>query len=44
MLQRCIFYPIAKDSEPNNGVKTWQKFFPWNLLPIVKPVSQENQY
>ena len=43
-LQRRIFYPIAKDSDRNDGFQTRQKLLSWILLPLAKSVSQENQY
>ena len=34
LLQKCIFYPIAKDSDPSNGIKMQQKLLFWIFTTI----------
>ena len=42
MLQRYIFYTIAKDPDPNNGLKIQQNLLSLILLPLAIYLSEND--
>ena len=42
MLQRCIFYTIAKDPDPNNGLKIQQNLLSLILLQLAIYLSEND--